>query len=46
MTVVGVNRFTDDSAPPAIAAPNFPELEARQRARVAAVRGGPGRFCG
>ena len=38
VTVVGVNRFTDDSAPPAIAAPNFPELEARQRARVAAVR--------
>ena len=37
-TVVGVNRFTDDSAPPPIAAPNFPELEARQRARLAAVK--------
>ena len=38
LTVVGVNRFTDDSRPPAIIAPNFPELEARQRARVTAVR--------
>jgi methylmalonyl-CoA mutase N-terminal domain/subunit len=37
-TVVGVNRFTDDSAAPPIAAPNFPELEARQRARLAAVK--------
>jgi methylmalonyl-CoA mutase, N-terminal domain len=39
-TVVGVNRFTDDSAPPTIAAPNFPELEARQRASLAAVKAG------
>jgi methylmalonyl-CoA mutase N-terminal domain/subunit len=38
LTVVGVNRFTDDSAPPAIEIPNFPELEARQRERLAAVR--------
>ncbi|HZM28649.1 MAG TPA: methylmalonyl-CoA mutase family protein [Gemmatimonadales bacterium] len=38
MTVVGVNRFTDDSAPPAIATPNFPQLEQRQRARLAAVK--------
>ncbi len=37
-TVVGVNRFTDDSPPPAIATPDFAELEARQRTRVAAVR--------
>jgi methylmalonyl-CoA mutase N-terminal domain/subunit len=37
-TVVGVNRFTDDSAPPPVAAPNFPELESRQRARLAAVK--------
>jgi methylmalonyl-CoA mutase N-terminal domain/subunit len=35
-----VNRFTDDSAPPPIAAPNFPELEARQRASLAAVKAG------
>ncbi len=40
LTVVGVNRFTDDSRPPGIVAPNFPELEGRQRARVAAVRAG------
>ncbi|MGE5232385.1 MAG: methylmalonyl-CoA mutase [Deltaproteobacteria bacterium] len=38
LAVVGVNRFTDDSAPPAIAIPNFPELEARQRARLADTR--------
>jgi len=36
--VVGVNRFTDESAAPSIATPDFPELEARQRSRVAAVR--------
>ncbi len=39
LSVVGVNRFTDDSAPPAIEVPNFPELEARQRARLADARG-------
>jgi methylmalonyl-CoA mutase N-terminal domain/subunit len=38
LTVVGVNRFTDDSARPTIVAPDFPELEARQRTRLAAVR--------
>jgi methylmalonyl-CoA mutase N-terminal domain/subunit len=38
MTVVGVNRFTDESAPPAIGTPNFPELEQRQRARLVAVK--------
>jgi len=38
LSVVGVNRFTDDSAPPAIEVPNFPELEARQRARLAEAR--------
>jgi methylmalonyl-CoA mutase N-terminal domain/subunit len=38
LTVVGVNRFTDDSSPPAISTPDFPELEARQRGRVAALR--------
>jgi methylmalonyl-CoA mutase N-terminal domain/subunit len=37
-TVVGVNRFTDDSPPPAIATPDFAELETRQRARVGAVK--------
>jgi methylmalonyl-CoA mutase N-terminal domain/subunit len=36
--VVGLNRFTDDSAAPSTATPDFPELEARQRSRVAAVR--------
>ena len=39
LSVVGVNRFADDSAPPAIEVPNFPELEARQRARLADARG-------
>ena len=38
LTVVGVNRFTDDSSPPAITTPDFPELEARQRSQVAALR--------
>jgi methylmalonyl-CoA mutase, N-terminal domain len=38
LTVVGVNRFTDESSPPAISTPDFPELEARQRGRVAALR--------
>jgi methylmalonyl-CoA mutase N-terminal domain/subunit len=36
--VVGVNRFTDDAPPPAIEAPNYPALEARQRERLAAVK--------
>jgi methylmalonyl-CoA mutase N-terminal domain/subunit len=38
VTVVGVNRFTDDSVPPPLTTPDFPGLEARQRGRVAAVR--------
>jgi methylmalonyl-CoA mutase N-terminal domain/subunit len=37
--VVGVNRFTDDSPPPAIATPDYSALEARQRARLAEARG-------
>jgi methylmalonyl-CoA mutase N-terminal domain/subunit len=37
-TVVGVNRFTDGSAQPVIAAPDFGGLEAEQRERLAAVR--------
>ena len=47
VTVVGVNRFTEDAPPPAIEAPNFPELEARQRDRLARIKaardGGSGR---
>ncbi len=38
LTVVGVNRFTDESPALAIEAPNFPELEARQRERLAGVK--------
>lgn len=38
MVVVGVNRFTDDSPPPSIDAPDFSALEARQAARVAEAR--------
>ncbi|HET8624126.1 MAG TPA: methylmalonyl-CoA mutase family protein [Gemmatimonadales bacterium] len=38
ITVVGVNRFTEDAEPPLIEAPNFPELEERQRRRLAAVK--------
>jgi methylmalonyl-CoA mutase N-terminal domain/subunit len=36
--VVGVNRFSDDSPPPSIPAPDFSALEARQRTRLAEVR--------
>jgi methylmalonyl-CoA mutase N-terminal domain/subunit len=36
--VVGVNRFTDDSPPLKIEAPDFSELEADQRARLEQVR--------
>jgi methylmalonyl-CoA mutase, N-terminal domain len=36
--VVGLNRFTDDSPPPSIEAPDFSALEGQQRARLAAVR--------
>jgi len=38
MTVVGVNRFTDDSAPPAIHTPDFSALAAQQRQRLAESR--------
>jgi methylmalonyl-CoA mutase N-terminal domain/subunit len=36
--VVGVNRFTDDSPPVSIAAPDFSALESQQRARLAETR--------
>jgi len=38
VTVVGVNRFTDEAPPPPIQTPNFPELEARQRERLRAAK--------
>ena len=38
VTVVGVNRFTDKVSGPTIETPNFPELEDRQRARLAEVK--------
>jgi methylmalonyl-CoA mutase N-terminal domain/subunit len=37
-TVVGVNRFTDDSPPVSIKTPDFSALEAGQRVRVAEVK--------
>jgi methylmalonyl-CoA mutase N-terminal domain/subunit len=40
LTVVGVNRFTDESAPPQIALPDYHTLEREQRERLAAVRAG------
>jgi len=36
--VVGVNRFTDDSPPPALELPDFSALEAQQRVRLAEGR--------
>ena len=36
--VVGVNKFGDGAPPPIIEAPNFPALEARQRALLADVK--------
>ena len=36
--MVGVNRFTDDSPPLAIAAPDFSALESQQQARLAEIR--------
>ncbi len=36
--VVGVNRFTDDSPPVAIAAPDFSALESQQQARLTETR--------
>lgn len=38
LVVVGVNRFTDDAPPPAIETPDYVDLAARQRRRLAAVR--------
>ncbi|HET8649353.1 MAG TPA: methylmalonyl-CoA mutase family protein [Gemmatimonadales bacterium] len=38
LTVVGVNRFTDDSPPPVIETPDFSALAERQRERLAAAR--------
>jgi methylmalonyl-CoA mutase N-terminal domain/subunit len=38
MVVVGVNRFTDGSPPPAIETPDFSALETQQKARLAEVR--------
>jgi methylmalonyl-CoA mutase N-terminal domain/subunit len=38
VTVVGVNRFTEDAPPPPMEAPNYPELEQRQRERLGAVK--------
>jgi len=39
-TVVGVNRFIDDSAPLSIETPDFSALEAEQRRRLSEVRRG------
>ncbi|MEZ4455994.1 MAG: methylmalonyl-CoA mutase family protein [Gemmatimonadales bacterium] len=38
VTVVGVNRFTVEEPPPRMELPNFAELEARQRGRLAEAR--------
>ncbi len=38
VTVVGVNRFTDDEPPPPIPAPDFSQLEAEQVRSLAEVR--------
>jgi methylmalonyl-CoA mutase N-terminal domain/subunit len=38
VTVVGVNQFTDEVSGPGLETPNFPELEDRQRARLAEVK--------
>jgi methylmalonyl-CoA mutase N-terminal domain/subunit len=39
MVVVGVNRFTDDAAPPPIPAPDYRELARQQVERLRQVRG-------
>ncbi len=39
MVVVGVNRFTDDSAAPVIPKPDYSALARRQKERLAEVRG-------
>jgi methylmalonyl-CoA mutase N-terminal domain/subunit len=38
LTVVGVNRFTDDAPPPKIPLPDYRALEVEQRAALAAVK--------
>ena len=38
LTVVGVNRFTDDSPPPVIPAPDFGALEREQQSRLIATK--------
>jgi methylmalonyl-CoA mutase N-terminal domain/subunit len=38
--VVGVNRFTDESAPLAVQTPDFTVLEQQQRSRLSQVKGG------
>jgi methylmalonyl-CoA mutase N-terminal domain/subunit len=38
LTVVGVNRFADDTPPPPIPLPNYRALEQEQQARLAAVK--------
>ena len=38
--VVGLNKFGDGAAPPVIATPDYTQLEAEQKARVAAVKAG------
>lgn len=38
LVVVGVNRFTDAGPPPSIPSPDYPALEERQRARLAATK--------
>ena len=40
LTVVGVNRFTDGSPPPAMAVPDYRALEQEQQGRLAAVKAG------
>jgi methylmalonyl-CoA mutase N-terminal domain/subunit len=38
VTVVGVNKFTDDSPPPVLERPDYSVLASRQRERLAAVK--------
>jgi methylmalonyl-CoA mutase, N-terminal domain len=38
LTVVGVNRFTEDAPPPAVHIPDYSALEARQQGRLTNVR--------
>jgi methylmalonyl-CoA mutase N-terminal domain/subunit len=39
-TIVGLNRFTDDSSPPAITTPDYSALEQAQRQRLAGIKRG------